>query len=55
MGRGGGCWPAGGGEGGQTAIYLLQRECFNYDTEPLLANFVEFHSVAISASECSSS
>jgi hypothetical protein len=33
---GGGCWPAGGGgRGGETAIYLLQKESFNYDTGPL--------------------
>jgi hypothetical protein len=31
---GGGCWPACGGGGG-TTIYLLQKEDFNYDTEPL--------------------
>jgi hypothetical protein len=32
---GGGCWPAWGGRGGGTAVYKLQKEGFNYDTDPL--------------------
>ena len=57
-GRGGGWVLAGeGGEGGGgTAVYKLQKEGFNYDTDPLKFLFcVEYHSVAVSASECSSS
>ena len=46
----------GGEGGGGTAVYKLQKEGFNYDTDPLkILICVEFHSVAISASECSSS
>jgi hypothetical protein len=53
---GGGCWPAWGGRGGGTAVYKLQKEGFNYDTDPLeFLVCVEFHSEAVSASECSSS
>ena len=56
-GEGGGWVLAGvGGRGGGTAVYKLQKEGFNYDTDPLeFLVCVEFHSVAVSASEWSSS
>ena len=46
----------GGEGGGGTAVYKSQKEGFNYDTDPLeFLVCVEFHSEAVSASECSSS
>ena len=57
MGRGGGggCWPAGGGRGGGQLSICCRKRVLIMTRSPCKLNFVEFHSVAISASECSSS